>query len=295
MSNSVLILGNGFDNDLGLHLNFSKWRKSHHCLSHEFSRSNPKGDLWNDFERSLRDLVLDFNAGNCEPTVTANKINLYWQGFWKYLSVFFSEETKDFPDKISVKENCALEVLKRLSSTSCVYTFNYTYPYEYTYIPPLCEFKFVHGRYYKDYYVGNWPMMVQSSNMIIGIDSKRIPLKIKQDEFLSTLIKRQNKNYKDSGIEKNLMNSENIIFFGHSLGITDSDYFDDFFSNIMTSKCQRIYFVTYNKESYNKIKKTSSEWGVDWELLYGDDIKIIPIYTSNGINQPEFKEMLSLL
>lgn len=57
MGNTVLIIGNGFDMDLGIELTFRKWRNCHHCLTYELSKSNPKGELWNDFENTLREYI----------------------------------------------------------------------------------------------------------------------------------------------------------------------------------------------------------------------------------------------
>ena len=297
MKNTVLIIGNGFDMDLGINLSFLKWRNSHHCLSYELSKSNPKGDLWNDFEKSLREAILAYHNGTTSSDIQAKDINLFWQGFWKFFSVFFSEETQDYPDIRTVKENCAYDVLKHLNESSVVFTFNYTYPYEYVNLPPICEFNFVHGRYIKDYFVGGMAMMIQSHNMILGIDYKRMPQQIISNKYLAPIIKKQNPSFEESGIETALDEAENVIFFGHSLGITDSDYFDEFFSKIANdeSLCKRIFIITLDQDSYSNIIESAKLWGVDFDRLSKSNIEVIPIFTSLGINQATFKGMLSLL
>ncbi len=297
MSNTVIIIGNGFDMDLGINLSFSKWRNSHHCLSYELSWLHPKRDLWNDFEKSLRQSILSYYNGTLSTEIDDKDINLFWQGFWKYFSVFFSEETKDYPNNKHVVKNCAYEVLKHLSDSSKVFTFNYTYPYEYVNLPTKCEFTFVHGRYYKDYFVKGMAMMVQSRNMILGIDYKRIPQQILSNKYFAPIIKRQNSSFEESGIEKSLIEAENVVIFGHSLGITDSDYFDDFFLHIGTSKCRckRIYIVTLDTKSFCEIIESAKEWGINWDSITQNAVKVIPVYTSLGTNQQNFKEMLSML
>lgn len=297
MGKSVIVIGNGFDMDLGINLSFSEWRKRDLCLGYELDKINPKGYLWNDFEFSLRESIIDCFINKANSEKRANDINLFWQGFWKYLSVFFSEVTKDFPDLMSVNENCAFEVLKHLNESSKVFTFNYTYPYEYVKLPAKCEFTFIHGRYYKDYFVDGSAMMVQSHNMIIGIDYKRIPQQIINNKYFRPIIKKLNSSFEESGIEQSLAEAENVIFFGHSLGITDSDYFDEFFSNITKTNCpcKRIYIVTFNPQSYTNIIESTKQWGVDWDRLAECKIEVIPIFTILGVDQPEFKEMLSLL
>lgn len=297
MRKTVLIIGNGFDMDLGINLSFSKWRSSHYCLSYELSKSSPKGNLWNDFEKVLRDYIFAYYNGTIDADIKDKDINLFWQGFWKYFSVFFSEETKDYPDTKQVKENCAFEVLKHLTESSVVFSFNYTYPYEYVNLPPKGDFIFVHGRYYKDYFVDGRAMMVQSSNMILGIDYKRIPPQIISNKYFAPIIKKQNPSFEESGIEHALLEAENIIFFGHSLGITDSDYFDDFFNKIpyLDNLHKSVYIITLNQHSYDCIIETSKQWGVDWERVSKCNIEVIPIFTSLGIEQSKFKEMLTLL
>lgn len=297
MGKNVIIIGNGFDMDLGINLSFAKWRNHHLCLGYELDRFNPRGELWNDFESALRESILESVNRIANTETRAQEINLFWQGFWKYFSVFFSEETKNFPNFNSVKENCAFEVLKHLNESSKVFTFNYTDPYEYVKLLAKCEFTFIHGRYYKDYFVDGLAMMVQSSNMIVGIDYKRIPQQIINNKYFRPIIKKLNSSFEESGIEKSLSEAENVIFFGHSLGITDSDYFDEFFSNITKSNCpcKCIYIVTLNPQSYTNIIESTKQWGVDWDRLVEFKIEVIPIFTILGIDQPEFKEMLSLL
>lgn len=74
-----------------------------------------------------------------------------------------------------------------------------------------------------------------------------------------------------------------------------SDYFDEFFASLGSNKCKRIYFVTFNQNSYDRLKESSSEWGVNWNNLNNKKVKIIPIFTSDGTSQPKFQSMLSLL
>lgn len=296
MGNTVLIIGNGFDMDLGIELTFRKWRNCPHCLSYELSKSSPKGELWNDFENTLREDILAYHNGSLSPDIKDSDINLFWQGFWKYFSVFFSEETRDYPETKRVQENCAFEVLKQLTESSKVFSFNYTYPYEYVNLPPKCVFNFVHGRYHKDYFVDGMLMMVQSHNMILGIDYKRIPQQIRSNEYFAPIIKKQNPSFKETGIETALIEAENVIFFGHSFGITDSDYFDEFFSEIENneSPCKRIFIITRDQNSYSHIIESAKLWGVDLDRLSKSKVEIIQIFSSLGVDQSKFKEMLSL-
>lgn len=187
--------------------------------------------------------------------------------------------------------------MKQLTESSKVFSFNYTYPYEYVNLSPKCVFNFVHGRYHKDYFVDGMLMMVQSHNMILGIDYKRIPQQIRSNEYFAPIIKKQNPSFKETGIETALIEAENVIFFGHSFGITDSDYFDEFFSKIENneSPCKRIFIITRDLNSYSHIIESAKLWGVDLHRLSKSKVEIIQIFSSLGVDQSTFKEMLSLL
>jgi NAD-dependent SIR2 family protein deacetylase len=297
MSKTLLVLGNGFDLDLGIELTLKKYRESSHCLSYEFDKCHPKGDCWNDFEETLRQTMIDW-CNSSRDEETAKSINLFWRGFWRYFSAFFTENTQDYPETKSVKHNYAYAVLQHLNSNSSVYTFNYTFPYDYVNDEAPCDFKFVHGRYHKDTFKKEMATMLQSHEMILGIDNEHIPTEIKNNEYLRPIIKQLNTHFKDSGIVSELCNAETVIFFGHSLGITDADYFDKFFSMIFqnTSVCKTIYIVTYDSNALSNIIENVKSWGGgDITCLYKYGVRFIPIYTEEKNMPPEFFEMLNLL
>lgn len=297
MAGTVLIIGNGFDMDLGINLSFKSYRSSHYCLAYELDKLNPKGDKWNDFERELRKCILEYEDYSSNPENRAKDINLFWQGFWKYFSAFFTETTEKYPTELQVEENCAFEVLRAITTETEVFTFNYTYPYEYTQIEPKNVFKFIHGRYYKDSFSDNMLIMSQSQNMILGIDCSRIPEKIKVNEYFRPIIKQYNQSFIETNVREALNEAQNIIFFGHGLGICDSDYFEHFFNNIENgnAKCKTIYIVTYKEIDFEEIKKSTLEWGVNLNNLKFNGVSLIPVYTSLGNEQQSFIDMLKLL
>ena len=291
-TDTIIILGNGFDRDLGFDLTFKSYRNNHLCGAHELDKLNPKGDKWSDFETELRSCILDWKSDLPNAEDRANDINKYWQYFWKFFSVFITEQTQDYPLKKEVNKNCAYELLETLKSNNIVYTFNYTYPYEYTTLKPICEFKFVHGRYYKDGFT-DMAIMSQSPQMILGIDYELIPAELRENDYFKPIIKKNHPEFKGTDIKEKLSKASTVIFFGHSLGITDSDYFKKFFEDLQNNKnqCERVFIITLDKCSYEGIIERAKTWGVD---LKGND-KIIPIYTDKGPNSRDFKKVLSYL
>lgn len=293
MKDTVIIIGNGFDKDLGLKLTFAEYAKSGHCLASQFNLCKFDLENWSDYERSLRKLIVNWDGSDLK----AEEINKNWQAFCKYFSAFFTEVFDEYIPNINISEKCAYKLLKSLNQDSKVFTFNYTNPYEFLNITESCNFNFVHGRYYQDTFKKSMAVMLQSFNMIIGIDNNRINEAVKQHKCLRPLIKKYNSHFVDTGIEKELNNAETVIFFGLSLGITDSDYFDNFFLNILNNKsiCKRIFIVTYDEDSFYAIKESTREWSIDLSKIREHGTKLIPIYTKDGTENLEFKKMLRFI
>lgn len=284
--------------DLGLNLKFEEYRKHRLCIGVELDRCCPKGDNWNNFESCLRDEILKWYNSERDET-KAIHINEFWRAFCRYYSVFFTEVTQEYPEKKTVVQHYAFKVLQNLKKDSKVFTFNYTNPYEYVQLDnnETCDFNFVHGRYYKDSFdLKKEALMLQSNFMILGIDKNRIPSEIMENPYLAPIVKQQNPQYTDSGIVNKLMTAETVIFFGHSLGITDADYFEDFFHQIFEDKkiCRTIYIITFDSLALQGIYQNVQSWGVNLCELKSHGVKIIPIFTSNPTFSSEFLNMLTL-
>ena len=105
---------------------------------------------------------------------------------------------------------------------------------------------------------------------IIGVDSN-LPDSILSNNEVSHIIKKNNRFYKETYITNKLVESECIILFGHSLGITDSDYFKPFFRSIVdsTMKSKYIYIITYDNNSVEDIKLHLKEYDIDYNEITG--------------------------
>ncbi len=85
---ALVILGSGFDIDLGLKNSCADYSKSHLCPV--------VGDKqWSAFENTLRNEVIQwYNNGKHEQK--AEELNLLWQVYVKNISWFFIEKSDDF-------------------------------------------------------------------------------------------------------------------------------------------------------------------------------------------------------
>ena len=309
MEDTIVILGNGFDCDWGLKyinsidengkvcqknigLDFSY---DSYCKYHLCPACNPKREiqLWSGFENYIRQKVLTWYK-EYRTESFAIEINEEWRAFKSVFSFFFQNQLDKQNVQIN-KDSCAYAFLNNFSDKSKVYTFNYTYPYEFDVvgIHPKKEFTFVHGRFSNKRPTGMTMYISYSKEMILGIDYKRIPNMVKTNKYFKPLIKHL---YADTNIERDIINARNVIFFGLSMGITDSDYFDEFFAAITKgiSICEVIYYITLNESGFDTFKENIRKMGYDYSSIESQ-VKITPIYTSQGVENEDFKSVLSFI
>lgn len=291
MKNTVVILGNGFDRDLGINLSFGAYCRCPKCIAYVEHDEDEKP--WGDFENDIRKKILAWNDKKDDEV--AKSINKEWLAFKANFSYFFTWATSK--EKLSIDtSSCAYQMLKIFSEKSEVYSFNYTNPYEYVQINSMKEFTYVHGRYYRDSFRKDMMTMSQSPCMIVGIDYKRIHKSVHDNYWLSPIIKQRNPSFHKTDIEEKLLNAKTVIFFGFSMGITDSDYFDEFFTAIINgaSICKTIYYITYCKDDFNKFKGNIMRMGYDYSSIE-TQVKIIIICTGEDVGREDFKTILSLI
>lgn len=137
------------------------------------------------------------------------------------------------------------------------------------------------------------------TNLIIGVDNM-VPPCISSSTHLSHIIKTKNpyfpKGMKENVVER-LFTADNVVIFGQSLGITDSDYFKPYFYGIIEGKIKRqnIFIVTYNEESFSNIYSNMQEYGIKIEDMKKANVDVHLVYTIKGSQSMEFMQMLTTL
>ena len=129
-----------------------------------------------------------------------------------------------------------------------------------------------------------------------GIDEK---LALRQ-KMLSHIIKVNNPNFNTKNkenLQNDLETAQNVVFFGQSFGITDSDYFKPYFYGIIEGKIKRqnIFIVTYNEESFTNIYSNMQEYGIKIEDINKANVDVHLVYTIKGSQSMEFMQMLTTL
>ena len=302
---TVIVLGNGFDLDLGWDTSYKSFYEKH--------------DGWNTFKTSEEDLfqyVIKQTPGNCFdfertlheyalhraekpfPIDDAYKIERDIQDYKDLktqLMSFISEATKR---PINNKDSYAYRLLEayvnakknRISDSFCpirLFSYNYTSLLDVVHqIDNNAKVGYtpVHGR-------------IVDQSIIFGFhDDPKIP------KDYRSIQKSMDENYKSSDIVTASLQANTIIFFGLSLGYIDGVYFKNLFtqiSNLSNSQMinKHIVFITLDSSSGNNIKENLLDMGINLQLLYNSN-RINFIYTGKALKEKTekvFEELLNSL
>ena len=267
----VLIIGNGFDLDLGLKTGFSDFiiskdwpSPSENSLEGDwdllsFLDSRRNGESWFDLENQLSDFAKLPKAVGIRSYIRRSvETNIgHYETLRKALMTFLNKEVESFEaDKDSV---AAFFLNHRMDALfSSVYSFNYTnYPTLYSRVsgkkfkPLLIPSYF---RFSEDSSFVHIHGSLPGESAIIGIADG-----IDTVEGYSFLYKTFSPFYHSCSLWYDLQEAREVIFYGHSLGPQDYHYFQDFFSSccqVYTSKREekrRIVFITKDESCRVKL------------------------------------------
>ena len=294
---NCLILGNGFDLDLGLKTSYrdfldsDEWKEL--CQQTTSSKKNSlityideehNINNWCDLEEIIKKYAQETKKKKFSRDL-AEKIHDEYDLLTSYLMRYLTNcviHPQNLKEKSFAKTflNQYIDLsIHDLSISSPTYTFNYTpidkIPdfFDLKYIP---SFKTVHGS-------------IIEKNAILGFecdDFDSIPPE------LSFMLKANSPYYKSNLLNEDLHKSLNIYIYGHSLNLIDKDYFTRFFSDCLSDKIRRnIYIITYNKDSDVSIRNNIRKMGINLSLLYQCvDMKILHI---NEISNNDDEKKLS--
>lgn len=282
---NTVIIGSGFDIDLGLKNSFSDFAKSHRSIL-------CGNDLWSDFEKKLQDKVVEWYNNGMDDN-EAIDLNRLWCAQRNNLSYFFTEQS----DKFSIdKGRCAYQFLESLTRKSKKYTFNYTIPYDYVQTSVRQSIIHLHGIHYRDTFKKPMMVMSQGNELVLGIDENCIPKEGMQNKYISALCKKNQKGYATTNIVNDLTNSEIVIMFGFSVNVVDFSYFKQLFEEIEKgiSVCKRIIYITGTEDHFERFVSNLKNNGVQYDIL-SHNVCVQPYYTIKGHQTKEFSEILRLL
>ena len=285
---TVIIIGNGFDLDLGWDTSYKSFYEKHDGWK---MHRRDEDDLfqyvikqvsgnWFDFERTLHEYALH-RAQNPFPKDNTDKIDRDIQDYNTFktqLMDFISESSKE-PIKMDSHAYRLLEAYVEAKKNKTSDKFFPIKLFSYNYTPLLNVIRQIDS----SVKVGYIPVhgMVEKRNIIFGFhDDLGIPKEYRP------LQKSMDENYMSSDVVRESLQAKTIIFFGLSLGYIDGVYFKNLLeqiSNLANPQMinKHIVFITLNRQSGNYIKNNLLDAGINLQLLYNSN-RIDFIYTDNS-------------
>jgi len=310
MKNNVLIIGNGFDLDLGLNTRYSDFansdfwpkaapiqiaptfpntgvhrigRRPHPTLL-EHVLAWKKITTWFDLENELLQYASVENRSNGkEEGYFIDKNIQYYQKLQEGLCNFIS----DAQNNEIQKDRIAGKVLKAIldnGSFSQIYSFNYTDLHKIAKSLDLrndFEYKHIHGN-------------VSDKTIILGVDES--DLRTGYKEFRKT----SSPYYEYFDIYNALKSAHEIVFFGLSFGKIDYSYFRDFFNGLLEDapkpdeEKQNITIFTKDNNTQSEIKERLREQAINVQNIFGRS-HLCFIGTSEQNNEKKLNEFYDRL
>lgn len=244
MSKKVFIIGNGFDLDLGMNTRFSDFARSE-----DWPFKNPTIGLANYLRKQsniakwfdLEHEILKY-ARSVARIIDADKIsfNILLRSLTQYIK---SEESKHL-----ATDSVAAQVLRSIIENGyfdSIYSFNYTDLYNIAQKIGICgtfKYEHVHGS-------------IKNNSIILGIEENS-DVKPGYEYMYKTF----SPHYESHPIQYDMLEADEVVFFGHSLGHNDYHYFKAFFQaqcrdGMLRKDGKRITIFTYDDTSAIEILK----------------------------------------
>lgn len=248
----TLVVGNGFDLDVGLKTRYidfaeSKWwpfkearlQDGYETLAYTLNRKS-RLERWFDVEEALYDYARIDGKLVLPPTIYSQDKKTY-EELNKRLILFLKDIEDDLEPSKDSKAVRVLDEFYNKDGEKRIYTFNYT---DLSWIAQVNEVyydrsvpcTYIHGS------IGN-------RQIILGVGSNRDLMK-----DYNLFYKTSSPIYQSSGIINDLLDSDEIIIFGHSLGTNDYPYFESAFrkaASLDTNSSVKRRNITIYTKSYD--------------------------------------------
>lgn len=309
MADVALIVGNGFDIDMGLPSRYS-----------DFIRSKEWNDAVNGFNIYLQQK--DYQNHSLIAQLQMASTNSQWFDIEQEIHRFIvshpdntERDVRDIRSEFEVIKKALTNYLKRITSTftadnskvstalhyrmrECPLTvteiyFNYTYPHQYIKLP-IQQAIFNGAQHWVTFVHGS----LRDNDIVLGCDLQEGGQVNRQLSFMY----KYNQLKKANHIARNILEAKEIIFFGHSINEMDFGYFKEFFKVASASPIpiRHLTIITYDDESERNIKDNIRNQGISVSDLYSnlwtfDIIKTSKLYDNNAEEGKKWSEFLERL
>ena len=293
MAKRLLIIGNGFDIDLGLRTRYSDFAKSKYwekLMENTYGsdqdllnalKEAKETEAWFDIEKTMNDYARAIRP-EFLSTDLVDKDKHSFVDVSDSLSKYLKEEQKTRDVKT---DSYAAQVLRLIADVGGFeyYTFNYT---TLGSIANSCGFKIDTSR------ITHVHGSLENDSIILGVLTD--PANQIHEQY-SFMYKDNSRFYSSNNMYEDFEKADDIIFFGHSINGMDFPYFKDFFikqSGMAGEyKSKHITIFTYDDDSNQQIRNSIRNAQVDLTQLFRrNDIKIIQtkqMYDKNELQKFE--------
>ncbi len=290
---AVLVVGNGFDLDLGFKTrycdfaNSAEWqemfakeayRSCHYSLL-KYLNDRRNTDNWFDIELALKDYthVKTNDIWIHDKKTDEREFHIICKTLKAYLISHIENSSADITDTYAAT---VLRCFQRDADLRKIYTFNYT-PLDLISrclgLLHFVPYEFVHGS-------------VSNDDMILGFETESPESVIPGYEFL---LKSSNKSYKHTELQNDMGDAEEVVIFGHSLNMIDSILFEDYFKELAQQfhNNRRLTIITKDLASHQAILHNIRKMGVSVPKLFSR-AQLEFIHSSDAEDTPKLTGLL---
>lgn len=236
MADVALIVGNGFDIDMGLPSRYSDFIRSkewndavsgfniylqqkdyqNHSLIAQLQMASTNSQ-WFDIEQEIHRFIVS-HPDNTERDV--RDIRSEFEVIKKALTNYLKRITSTFTADTSKVSTALHYRMRECPLTVTEIYFNYTYPHQYIKLP-IQQAIFNGAQHWVTFVHGS----LRDNDIVLGCDLQEGEQVNRQLSFMY----KYNQLKKANHIARNILEAKEIIFFGHSINEMDFGYFKDFF------------------------------------------------------------------
>lgn len=243
----IIIIGNGFDLNLGLKTSYKDFMESNY-LSSLVENNNSLAKYLNNVSkltqlRNWIDIEKELTEYSLAMTVVKDE-NINVKNDFRNFKIALMDYLKEAQDKEINRNSKAFEMIKNeIDTANRIYNFNYTNS-----VFKIVQLLGIDNIENKHFYVHG---SLEQQDIIFGVEDNA-----KATEEHIFLKKAYNENFGKSDIKQCLNEENDLILFGHSLGITDISYFKDYIPNLASNyRKSRLVFYHYGDDGYDELMR----------------------------------------
>lgn len=299
MADIALIIGNGFDIDLGLPSRYSDFVKSkewdnvvkgvntflqfddyrRHSLIGQLQLAS-KESKWFDIEEEIHKFVIS-HPDNTDKEI--GEIRSEFESIKNALANYLKRISKRYESNNIVVDDTKLSayllsILNRANNSVTELFFNYTSPHSFIEFDDSfnekCTLTYVHGK-------------LDDGDIVLGCDLQPGEEVNRQLSFMY----KYNMLNKANHVARDILEAKVVIFFGHSINEMDFGYFREFFKTASASPnpARHLTIITYDEQSERAIKDNIRNQGISVTDLY-NNLESFDFVHTTGIYNHDYSE-----